>query len=154
MLKLQEKRARQVARKARERDSAQALSKLGELVDGKYRIVSQPPFIVPLREVRTIYPAFPENVESVIEQQLAAYARTVRPDIRRLLERFELVDVARKVVGVGSVGTRAFIGLLEGRDETTRCSCSSRRRRGPCSRATCRRAATASRASGSCRVSV
>ena len=93
------------------------LSKLGEMVDGRYRIVSQPPFIVPLREVRSIYPSFPDNVQGVIADQLAAYAGTLRPDIRRLLERFELVDVARKVVGVGSVGTRAFIALLQGNDE-------------------------------------
>ncbi len=116
-LKKEGKRTKAIAKKARERNSAQALSKLAELVDGRYRIVSQPPFIVPLREVRSIYPSFPENVQPLIEQQLAAYGKTLRPDTRRLLERFELVDVARKVVGVGSVGTRAFIGLLEGRDE-------------------------------------
>ncbi len=116
-LKKEGKRTKSIAKKARARNSAQALSKLAELVDGRYRIVSQPPFIVPLREVRSIYPSFPENVEPLIEQQLAAYGKTLRPDTRRLLDRFELVDVARKVVGVGSVGTRAFIGLLEGRDE-------------------------------------
>jgi len=55
-LKKQEKRAKEVARKAKSRDSAQALAKLGELVDGRYRIVSQPPFIVPLRDWHTIYP--------------------------------------------------------------------------------------------------
>jgi uncharacterized protein (DUF2252 family) len=116
-LKKQEKRAREVARKAKSRDSAQALVKLGELVDGRYRIVSQPPFIVPLRDWHTIYPEFPADAGELIERQLAAYGRTLRPDQRRLFERFELVDVARKVVGVGSVGTRAFIGLLQGRDE-------------------------------------
>jgi uncharacterized protein (DUF2252 family) len=116
-LKKQGKRTQEIAKKARSRDSTQALAKLGEMVDGRYRIVSQPPFIVPLREVHTIYPSFPDNVEAAVEQQLAAYARTLRPDRRRLLERFELVDVARKVVGVGSVGTRAFIGLFQGKDE-------------------------------------
>jgi uncharacterized protein (DUF2252 family) len=116
-LKKQEKRAKEVARKAKSRDSAQALAKLGELVDGRYRIVSQPPFIVPLRDWHTIYPGFPADAGELIERQLAAYGRTLRPDQRRLFERFELVDVARKVVGVGSVGTRAFIGLLQGRDE-------------------------------------
>ena len=116
-LKKQEKRAQAVALKARTRDSAQALAKLGELVDGGYRIVSQPPFIVPLRDVHTIYPSFPGDAGELIEQQLAAYGRTLSPDRRRLLERFEFVDAARKVVGVGSVGTRAFIALLQGRDE-------------------------------------
>ena len=116
-LKIQEKRAKQAARKARGRDSLQALAKLAELVDGQYRIVSQPPFVVPLRDVHTIYPAFPGNAGDLIEQQLAAYSRTLSPDRRRLLERFEFIDAARKVVGVGSVGTRAFIALLQGRDE-------------------------------------
>ena len=115
-LKKRAKRAKAVAKKARQRDSMQALSKLGELVDGRYRIISQPPFIVPLREVTSIYPSFPEGVEEVIAHQLAAYGRTLQPDRRLLLDRFELVDVARKVVGVGSVGTRAFIALLQGRD--------------------------------------
>ena len=112
-LKKQEKRAMAAARKARGRDSMQALAKLAELVDGQYRIVSQPPFVVPLRDVHSIYPTFPENAGDLLEQQLAAYSRTLQPDRRRLLERYELVDVARKVVGVGSVGTRAFIALLQ-----------------------------------------
>jgi uncharacterized protein (DUF2252 family) len=116
-LKKQEKRALATARKARGRDSMQALAKLGEVVDGRYRIVSQPPFVVPLRDVHTIYPSFPENAQDLIERQLAAYGRTLQPDRRRLIERYEFVDAARKVVGVGSVGTRAFIALLQGRDE-------------------------------------
>jgi uncharacterized protein (DUF2252 family) len=117
LLKKQGKRARGIARKARERDSRQALAKLGELVDGQYRIVSDPPFIVPLREWSTRFPDLTENIEAVIEDQLTSYAGTLRPDRRVLLERFQLVDIARKVVGVGSVGTRAFIALLQGRDE-------------------------------------
>jgi uncharacterized protein (DUF2252 family) len=117
LLKKQEKRAKAAAVKAKSRDSAQALAKLGELVDGRYRIVSQPPFIVPLRDWETIYGALPDDAADVIERQLAAYSQTLTPDRRRLIERFELVDIARKVVGVGSVGTRAFIALLQGRDE-------------------------------------
>ncbi len=117
-LKKQEKRAQAVARKARSRDSAQALAKLGELVDGRYRIVSQPPFIVPLRDWHTIDASFTAvDVGAMIEGQLAAYGRTLQPDRRRLIEQFEFVDAARKVVGVGSVGTRAFIALLQGKDE-------------------------------------
>ena len=115
-LKKREKVAKALTKKARERDSAQALAKLGELVEGRYRIVSQPPFIVPLRDWETIYPSFPRDIEEVVGKQLASYGRTLQPDRRQLLERFELVDAARKVVGVGSVGTRAFIALLQGRD--------------------------------------
>ena len=115
-LKKQEKVAKALTKKARERNSAQALSKLGELVDGRYRIVSQPPFIVPLRDWKEIYPTFPGDIDELIGKMLAAYGRTLQPDRRQLLERFELVDAARKVVGVGSVGTRAFIALMQGRD--------------------------------------
>ena len=52
-----------------------------------------------------------------IQEQFRAYRATLQDDRRRLLEKFEIVDAARKVVGVGSVGTRAFIVLLQGRDE-------------------------------------
>ncbi len=118
LLKKQEKRAKATARKAKARDSAQALAKLGELVDGRYRIVSQPPFIVPLREWHTVDASFSAaDAGAMIESQLAAYGRTLQPDRRHLIEQFEFVDAARKVVGVGSVGTRAFIALLQGRDE-------------------------------------
>jgi uncharacterized protein (DUF2252 family) len=113
-----EKTAQKAAAKARTRDSLQALSKLGELVDGKYRIVSQPPIVVPVRDLEaTTYGLSAEEVERGIHEQFRAYRATLQDDRRRLLERFELVDVARKVVGVGSVGTRAFIALLQGRDQ-------------------------------------
>ncbi|AEA23387.1 Protein of unknown function DUF2252 [Pseudonocardia dioxanivorans CB1190] len=102
--------------KAHTRDSLQALSKLGELVDGRYRIVSQPPIVVPARELAPTYGMSPDDVERTIREQLRAYRATLQDDHRHLLERFEVVDVARKVVGVGSVGTRAFIVLLQGRD--------------------------------------
>jgi uncharacterized protein (DUF2252 family) len=112
-----EKSAQKVTGKARTRDSLQALSKLGELVDGRYRIVSQPPIVVPARELAATYGFSADQVERAIRQQFRAYRATLRDDQRQLLERFELVDVARKVVGVGSVGTRAFIALLQGRDQ-------------------------------------
>jgi uncharacterized protein (DUF2252 family) len=108
--------AEQVARKARTRDSLQALSKLGELVDGRYRIVSQPPIVVPIRDLADTYGLSPDGVETLIRDQFRAYRATLQDDRRHLLERFEVVDMARKVVGVGSVGTRAFIVLLQGRD--------------------------------------
>jgi uncharacterized protein (DUF2252 family) len=103
--------------KARTRDSLQALSKLGEVVDGRYRIVSQPPIIIPARDLAATYGLSRDETLRGLRQQFRAYRATLREDQRRLLERFELVDVARKVVGVGSVGTRAFIALLQGRDQ-------------------------------------
>jgi uncharacterized protein (DUF2252 family) len=102
--------------KAHTRDSLQALSKLGELVDGEYRIVNQPPIVVPARELAATYGMSREDVGRALHEQLRAYRATLQDDRRHLLERFEMVDMARKVVGVGSVGTRAFIVLLQGRD--------------------------------------
>ena len=58
-----------------------------------------------------------DQLEEMVHQQFRAYRDTLQEDRRQLLERFEIVDVARKVVGVGSVGARAFIVLLQGRDE-------------------------------------
>jgi uncharacterized protein (DUF2252 family) len=115
--KLAEKRAQKTLAKAHTRDSLQALSKLGELVDGQYRIVSQPPIVVPLRDLAATYGLSAEEADQAIREQFRAYRATLQADRRQLLERFQVVDVARKVVGVGSVGTRAFIVLLQGRDE-------------------------------------
>ena len=112
-----EKTAKKSAVKAHSRDSLQALSKLGEQVNGRYRIVSQPPIVVPARELAATYGVSAEEAERAVHENLRAYRATLRDDQRRLLERFELVDVARKVVGVGSVGTRAFIALFQGRDQ-------------------------------------
>ncbi|MGZ4403126.1 MAG: DUF2252 domain-containing protein [Gaiellaceae bacterium] len=109
--------AEKTARKARTRDSLQALSKLGELVDGQYRIISQPPIVVPARDLEATYGISAEELQGVIREQFRAYRATLQPDRRHLLERFEIIDMARKVVGVGSVGTRAFIVLLQGRDQ-------------------------------------
>jgi uncharacterized protein (DUF2252 family) len=112
------KTAAKAGEKAHTRDSLQALSKLGEQVGGQYRIVSQPPVVVPLRELAfDMAPdVSPERIEAAIRDQFAAYRATLQPDLRHLLEQFEMVDAARKVVGVGSVGTRAYIVLLQGRD--------------------------------------
>jgi uncharacterized protein (DUF2252 family) len=112
-----ERRAQETLAKAHTRDSLQALSKLGELVDGQYRIVSQPPIVVPLRDLAATYGLSAEEADEVIHEQFRAYRATLQPDRRHLLEQFQVVDAARKVVGVGSVGTRAFIVLLQGRDE-------------------------------------
>jgi uncharacterized protein (DUF2252 family) len=110
------KRADKTLAKAHTRDSLQALSKLGEQVDGTYRIVSQPPIVVPARDLAATYNLSPDDVLPVLHDQFRAYRETLQDDRRKLLERFEIVDAARKVVGVGSVGTRCFIVLLLGRD--------------------------------------
>jgi uncharacterized protein (DUF2252 family) len=110
-------RAERAADKAHTRDSLQALSKLGEVIDGQYRIVTQPPIIVPARDLASTYGLSGRDLDRVIRGQFRAYRATLPDDRRQLLERFRIVDMARKVVGVGSVGTRAFIVLLQGRDE-------------------------------------
>ena len=111
-----EKNALKASAKARTRDSLQALSKLGELVDGRYRIVSQPPIVIPARDLAAASGVSPDEVDQLVRDQFSAYRATLRDDQRHLLERFQIVDMARKVVGVGSVGTQAFIVLLQGRD--------------------------------------
>ena len=117
LAKLAEKRAQKTLAKAHTRDSLQALSKLCELADGCYRIVSQPPIVVPARDLAATYGLSPEQVVPMIQDRFRAYRATLQDDRRQLLERFQFVDAARKVVGVGSVGTRAFIVLLQGRDQ-------------------------------------
>ena len=116
LAELAQRRAVKTGEKAHTRDSLQALSKLGELVNGRYRIVSQPPVIIPARELAAAFGLSREEVVPMIRDQFRAYRGTLQPDRRHLLEQFEIVDMARKVVGVGSVGTRAFIVLLQGRD--------------------------------------
>jgi len=116
LAKKAQKRAVKTAAKAHTRDSVQALSKLGELVNGQYRIVSQPPIVVPLRDLAGTFGLSADEAEHAIHDQFRAYRATLQDDRRQLLEHFQIVDAARKVVGVGSVGTRAFIVLLQGRD--------------------------------------
>ncbi|GAA4868922.1 DUF2252 domain-containing protein [Actinomycetospora straminea] len=111
-----EKTAERTRAKAYTRDSLQALSTLGEVVDGRYRIVSQPPIVVPARDLASTFGLSRDQVGHALREQLRSYRSTLPEDRRQLLDRFEVVDCARKVVGVGSVGTRAFIVLLEGRD--------------------------------------
>jgi uncharacterized protein (DUF2252 family) len=110
------RRAEKNLAKAHTRDSVQALSKLAELADGQYRIVSQPPVIVPARDLAATFGLSQDQIIPTLHEQFRAYRATLPDDRRKLLEKFEIVDAARKVVGVGSVGTRAFIILLEGRD--------------------------------------
>src|SRR3954453_7730731 len=96
-----EKNAHRATDKAHTHDSLQALSKLAELVDGEYRIVAQPPIIVPVRDVAVTYGMAPDKIEATVRAQFRAYQTTLRDEQRALLQQFEVVDVARKVVGVG-----------------------------------------------------
>ena len=97
------KRAKKSVEKAHTRDSLQALSKLGEMVGGRYRIVSQPPVIIPARDLEGMYGLSADALEEAVHRQFRAYRETLQEDRRQLLERFEIIDMARKVVGVGSV---------------------------------------------------
>ena len=102
--------------KARAKDSLRALSKLTHIVDGQLRIVSDPPLIVPIDEL--LPPDKRDQFEDWVRTTLRAYRDTLPGDRQHLLDRFRYVDAARKVVGVGSVGTRAWISLLVGSDES------------------------------------
>jgi uncharacterized protein (DUF2252 family) len=101
--------------KAQSKDNLKALAKLTEQVDGEYRIKSDPPLIVSLRDL------FAEDDDSDLRAWLAdrlrSYRRSLQPDRRHLLESYRMVDFGRKVVGVGSVGTRCWISLMLGRDD-------------------------------------
>jgi uncharacterized protein (DUF2252 family) len=110
----QARRVRSSTDKARAKDSLRALSKLSHVVDGELRIVSDPPLIVPLAELQPGLEG--EEIDAAIRALLDAYIETLPRYRRRLLERYRHVDTARKVVGVGSVGTRAWVVLLSGRD--------------------------------------
>ncbi len=100
--------------KARTRDSMQALEKLTEVVDGESRFVSNPPLIVPVEEL--ISGVDGAELTERMHGLLHSYRHTLQSDRRHLLQQFRLVRVARKVVGVGSVGTRAWVLLLVGSD--------------------------------------
>ena len=100
--------------KARTRDSVQAFAKFATEVDGEPRIVSDPPLIVPIEEL--LPDADRKEVINELAMLLRTYGKTMESDKRHLLEQYRFVHLARKVVGVGSVGTRAWIGLLLGRD--------------------------------------
>jgi len=102
--------------KARTRDSMQEVAKLTRVVDGQLRIISDPPLLVPIEELMagTERSAFEAEMGGLIGK----YRRTLETDRRYLLEQFTFADMARKVVGVGSVGTRCWIVLMLGRDES------------------------------------
>ncbi len=147
------KRSNKTLRKAHTRDSLGALPKFAEVVDGRHRIVSRPPVIVPLRDLAASYEMTPEQARDAVEEQFRVYKATLSDDRRQMLDRFTIVDVARKVVGVGSVGTRAFMVLLQGRDSADPLFLQVKEATAPSSRPTCPRAATAPPASGWWKVS-
>ncbi len=100
--------------KTRSKDSMRAFDKLTETVDGEPRIVGDPPLIVPIEDLAEGADA--DTIAEFVRGAIRGYRRTLPSDRRHLLERFRYVHAARKVVGVGSVGTRAWIVLLLGRD--------------------------------------
>jgi uncharacterized protein (DUF2252 family) len=112
----QVKTTEKMVAKAHTQDSMRAQAKLTTEADGRRRIISDPPLIEPVEDI------FPEVqaglIYKLIGQVLGKYQRTLQSDRKHLVEHFNLVQVARKVVGVGSVGTRAWIVLMEGADGT------------------------------------
>ncbi len=108
------KAAGKLLAKAHTADSTKALAKLTTVVDGQRRIISDPPMIVPVEEVFAGVQA--DALYQLLHAVLGKYRRTLQSDRRHLLEQFTLVQVARKVVGVGSVGTRAWVLLMDAMD--------------------------------------
>ena len=110
------KRGEKQVAKARTKDSMAAFSKLAREVDGEARIVAEPPLIVPIEDLAQAEGIGRDEIFEMLHELIRSYRSTLEHDRRVLLEEFRLVDLARKVVGVGSVGTRAWIALLLGRD--------------------------------------
>ena len=100
--------------KAQSRNSAQAFSKLTEEVDGQPRFLNAPPLLVPIFQMLSESQA--QLVWDIISKTMAEYARSLPPDRRHLLNQYQMVDLAHKVVGVGSVGTRAWVILMMGHE--------------------------------------
>ncbi|MFD3454069.1 DUF2252 domain-containing protein [Streptomyces sp. NPDC058691] len=100
--------------RARSRDRLQAFAKLTHVVDGEPRIVPDPPLLTPLRDLPD---AAGSGVERELGRLIELYGHTLQSDRRALLEQYRVADIARKVVGVGSVGTRCWIMLLLGKDD-------------------------------------
>lgn len=101
--------------KARSKDSLRALAKLTETVNGQPRFRNEPPLLMPVEELLT--PEESERFPMVVESFLKNYRATLADDRRKLIDRYRFSQMARKVVGVGSVGTRAFVVLMLGRDD-------------------------------------
>lgn len=110
---------KKAAEKAYARDNMREFKKLTTVVDGRLQIAAEPPLITPIEDLgdELGFDVPPEAVHALVRQVLHDYKTSLSVDRRRLLDQYELVHVARKVVGVGSVGTRCWIALLIGRDE-------------------------------------
>ncbi|MGO9188170.1 MAG: DUF2252 domain-containing protein [Streptosporangiaceae bacterium] len=108
------KAAEKLLAKAHTADSTKALRKLTTVAEGRRRIISDLPMIVPVEEVFADVQA--DAIYEQIRGVLGKYRRSLQSDRRHLLEQFTLVQVARKVVGVGSVGTRAWVLLMDACD--------------------------------------
>jgi uncharacterized protein (DUF2252 family) len=104
-----------LATKAETKDNLKAFKKLTRIEDGEIRFVSDPPLLVPVSELFSGIEA--QRVEDAIAGSLRRYRHTLAEDRRHLFDRYRFVDLARKVVGVGSVGTRCWVALLLGQDE-------------------------------------
>jgi uncharacterized protein (DUF2252 family) len=102
--------------KARTRDSMQAFAKLTHEVDGERQIIADPPLIIPIEDLLPVGRERDE-IEGEVRGIIMSYRRTLESDRRHLMEDFHYRHMARKVVGVGSVGTRAWILLMLGRDD-------------------------------------
>ena len=100
----------------RTKDSMRALTKLCQTVDGELRIVGNPPLVTPIEDV--LPGAEQQQLEDVVRRMIDTYRQTLPGDRRQLLESYRYVHAARKVVGIGSVGTRAWILLFVGRDDS------------------------------------
>ena len=110
----QQKRFEKNLDKTRSKDSMRAFAKLTTVFDGRARFVSEPPLLTPVEEL--VGSDRRAELDAYVRKVLSGYGRTLPSDRRRLLGRFRYADAARKVVGVGSVGTRAWVLLLLGRD--------------------------------------
>ncbi len=109
------KRLQNSVAKVHTKDSMRALSKLCRTVDRELRIVGHPPLVTPIEDV--LPDAEQDHLEDTVQRMIRTYRSTLPHDRRHLLESYRYVHAARKVVGVGSVGTRAWILLLVGRDD-------------------------------------
>ncbi len=108
-------RLRQNIAKAQRKDRFKALARLTQVVDGDLRFVSDPPLLVPAEEL--FGDVSGPDLDAVVQGVLSSYTTTVRYRNRKLLERYTYRHTARKVVGVGSVGTRCWVVLLTGRND-------------------------------------
>lgn len=118
------KSGKKAIKKAKRKNSIRAIRKLTEVVDGELRIVSDPPIVVPLRDLANHIgdelfsePFEEEALARLMRAVLAKYCMSLPEDKRHIMNSYEAVDMAHKVVGVGSVGMRAWIIVLRGADE-------------------------------------